>query len=237
MFFWLSPTLSVAVRGVFFSPLLRAEWPNLALQSGVLFLSQTLHRSLLSSGRALQHGQWQWQPAGHLCDLVPAPTHPGMWLGPLARSHMASLCASLQLGAPSHCGAWAAAHVKRGRWSVKYCAFIFTQCSQGIGCVTQKNNLIINPSLHSEFRLSVPALQSLLTAALFWSGLDRHGLVMPLAPVGNVVPAHILGNDHNSGKLLCSTVDCIICIFNNILSVTTCKFSTTGACAVTTVKL
>lgn len=85
-----------------------------------------LHRSVPSSGRALQCGQWE--PAGCLCDPVPAPTHPGLWLGPLARNHMASLCASLQLGAP-HCRARAAARGRRGRWSVKYCAFIFTQCS------------------------------------------------------------------------------------------------------------
>lgn len=103
---------------------------------------------------------------------------------------------------------------------MKYCAFIFIQCSQGIGCITQKNNLIINPCLHSEFRLSVPALQPLLAATLIRSGLDRHGLVMHLAPVGNVVPAHILGNGHNSGKLLCSALDCVICIFNNLPGVT-----------------
>lgn len=60
---------------------------------------------------------------------------------------------------------------------------------------------------------------------------------MLLAPVGNVVPAHILGNGHNSGKLLCSALNCVICIFNNLLAVTLCKFSTTGACAVTAVKL
>lgn len=89
------------------------------------------------------------------------------------------------------------------------CAFIFIHCSQGIGCVTAKNNLIINPCLHSKFRLSVPALQSLLAAVLFWSSLDRHGLGMLLAPVGNVVPVHILGNGHNSGKLLCSALDSV----------------------------
>lgn len=60
---------------------------------------------------------------------------------------------------------------------------------------------------------------------------------MPLAPVGNVVPAHILGNGHNSGKLLCSALDCVILIFNNLLGVTPCKFSTTSACAVPAVKL
>lgn len=157
---------------------------------------------------------------GCLCDPVSAPTHPGLWLGPLARSHTASLCASLQLGAPPRCGARAAARVRRGRWSVKYWAFIFIQCSQGIGCITQKNNLIINLCLHSKFRLSVPALQPLLAAALFWSSLDRHGLVMDLAPVGSVVPARILGSSHNSGKLLCSALNCVICIFNNLLGVT-----------------
>lgn len=195
-----------------------------------------LHHSLFSSGRALRCGKWQWEPAGHLCDPVSAPTHPGLWLGPLARSRVAPVCASLQLGAP-HRGARAAARVRRGRWSVKNCAFIFIQCSQGIGCVTQKNNLIINPCLHSKFRLGVPALQSLLAAALFWGGLDRQGLVVHLAPVGSVVPAHILGNGHNSGKLLCSALDCVICIFNNLLGVAPCKFSTTGVCAVTAVQL
>lgn len=63
---------------------------------------------------------------------------------------------------------------------MKDCAFIFIQCSQGAGSITQKNSLIINPCLLSKSGLSVPAWQSLLAAArsfeavwidMGWSGV------------------------------------------------------------------
>lgn len=83
-------------------------------------------------------------------------------------SSTAFLHASLQLGAPSCCGAQAAACIRIGGWFLKYCGFIFIQCSQGIGSITQKNNLIINLCLHSKSGLSVPAWQPLLAAALLF---------------------------------------------------------------------
>lgn len=71
--------------------------------------------------------------------------------------------------------------------------------------------------------------------SLFWSGLERHGLVMHLTIVSNVVPACILGNSYNSGKLLCFMLDYVICILNNLLGVTQCKPSSTGTYVVTAV--
>lgn len=95
---------------------------------------------------------------------VSVPSRPGLRLAgcvclrgtPATEQHSFSVCASLQLGAPPRCGARAAACIRVGGWSVKYCAFIFIRCSQGIGSIAQKNNLIINPCLHSKSGLSVP---------------------------------------------------------------------------------
>lgn len=141
---------------------------KLACGHGLLTSDPSVSLCFSLEGPCGVHGSRESQ-LGVCVTRLSVPSCPGLCFAGglcLCGTPAASLCASLQLGAPSRCRARSAACSSIGGWFVKYGAFIFIQCGQGIGSVTQKNTLIINRCLDSKSGLGVPAWQSLLAASL-----------------------------------------------------------------------